>query len=300
MNIQSAARPLTDTVVASRRATVPASHKLPVFIVAVLALEAAVVALPLGGNVTPFVLVLIPAVAAIAVGWASGGRREVGALAGRLFVWRVNPWWYVAALGIPVAEKLTVDLVGTLLGFSTPGRLVGALSASALLVPVVVLLPALLEELGWRGFGVQAALEQGRSPAWAALVVGLIFLLLHVPLYLPGQLYDGLPLWPAPLILLASSVLLTWIYVGTSSALLAGLMHAALNASVPLTWGLDPAWVWQARAITLTLTSGLLIAIYIKKVRHTRVGPGWRSSSTHGKQGSLLWSGSEGSSPSPR
>jgi hypothetical protein len=31
--------------------------------------------------------------------------------------------------------------------------------------------------------------------------------------------------------------------------LLAGLMHTALNAWVPLTWGLDPAWEWQARGV---------------------------------------------------
>jgi membrane protease YdiL (CAAX protease family) len=224
-----------------------------VFAAAVLVLEAAVFAMQLGGHVTPFVLVAIPAVAAVAVCWASGGRCEVQALVSRLFVWRVDARWYLAALGIPVAEKLTVDLAGALLGFSTPGRLVGAWSVSALLVAVVVILPALLEELGWRGFGVQTALDAGRSPAWAALVVGLIFTLMHVPLYLPGHLYAGLQLWPALLILLSSSVLLTWIYVHTSSALLAGLMHAAFNASVPLTWGLDPAWVWQARAITLTV-----------------------------------------------
>jgi len=133
-----------------------------------------------------------------------------------------------------------------------------------------VVAPALLEELGWRGFGVQAALDAGRSPAWAALFVGLIFMLLHLPLYLPGQLYEGLPVWPSPLILLSSSVLLTWIYFRTSSALLAGLMHAAFNASVPLTWGLDPAWVWQARAVVLTLISGFPIAVFIKSVRRTR------------------------------
>lgn len=273
MTSRQAHRPPGDTAPASRRKTLQASHRLSVFAAAVLVLEAVVFAMQLGGNVTPFVLVTIPAVAAVAVCWASGGRREVQTLVGRLFVWRVNARWYLAALGIPVAEKLAVDLAGTLLGFSTPDRLLGALSVSALLVPVVVVVPAMLEELGWRGFGVQAALDDGRSPAWAALVVGLIFMMLHIPLYLPGQLYEGLPVWPLPLILLSSSVLLTWIYLRTSSVLLAGLMHAAFNASVPLTWGLDPAWVWQARAITLTLISGLLVAILIKSVRRTRVGP---------------------------
>jgi uncharacterized protein len=267
MNHRPAPRLAGDTAAMSHRKTLAASHRLGVFAAAVVALEAVVFALPLGGNVTPFVLVAIPAVAAVAVSWASGGRRQVRALIGRLLVWRVGARWYLAALGIPVAEKLVVDIAGTVLGFSTPDRLVGALSVSALVVPVVVVVPAMLEELGWRGFGVQAALDDGRSPAWAALVVGLIFMTLHIPLYLPGQLYEGLPVWPLPLILLSSSVLLTWIYLRTSSALLAGLMHAAFNATVPLTWGLDPAWVWQARAITLTLISALLIAILIKSVR---------------------------------
>jgi membrane protease YdiL (CAAX protease family) len=217
--------------------------------------------------------VLIPAVGAVLVSAASGGRREVRGLIGRMSVWRVRPRWYLAALGIPVAEKLAVDISGSLLGFATPERLLGALPVSALVVPLVVLVPALLEELGWRGFGVQAALDDNRSPAWAALVVGVIFVLLHVPLYLPGQLYEGLPLWPLPLILLSSSVLLTWIYLRTSSALLAGLMHAALNATVPLTWGLDAAWVWQARAVALPVIAVIVIAWTIKGSRRTRVVP---------------------------
>lgn len=253
MTSRPAQRTLGNAAPASRRHALPASRKLGVFAAVVLGLGVLVFGMQLSADVTPFVLVAIPAVAAVGVGWASGGRREVRALLGRLFVWRVGARWYLVALGIPIAEKLVVDVAGTLLGFSTPDRMLGALSVTALLVPVVVVVPAMLEELGWRGFGVQAALDAGRSPRWAALVVGLIFLLLHVPLYLPGQLYYGLPLWPLPFILLASTVLLTWVYIRTSSVLLAGLMHAAFNGSVPLTWGLDPAWVWQARAITLTI-----------------------------------------------
>jgi len=257
------------TAPVSRRGSWPARRKLAVFAAAVLVLEALVYASRLDGNVTPLVLVVVPAVAAVAVCWASGGRSEVGALLGRLFVWRVNPRWYLVALGIPVVEKLVVDVVGTLLGLSTPDRMLGALSLSALLVPVVVVVPALLEELGWRGFGVQAALDAGRSPRWAALMVGLIFLMLHVPLYLPGQLYQGLPVWPLPFILLASSVLLTWVYLRTGSVLLVGLMHAAFNASVPLTWGLDPAWVWQARAVTLTaLAAALFVSNQFRMTNH--------------------------------
>jgi uncharacterized protein len=267
VNQQAVGRDAASAASSARRTGLRASYRLPVFASVVLVLEAVVVSIQPGRDVTPFLLVLIPAVAAVLVSAASGGRREVKGLIGRMSVWRVRPRWYLAALGIPVAEKLVVDISGSLLGFATPERLLGALSVSALVVPLVVLVPAMLEELGWRGFAVPAALDDGRSPAWAALVVGVIFVLLHVPLYLPGQLYEGLPLWPLPLTLLSSSVLLTWIYLRTSSALLAGLMHAAFNATVPLTWGLDTAWVWQARAVVLPVITAIVIACSMIRAR---------------------------------
>ncbi len=229
------------------------------FAVLVLALEAGTVVARPGRDVMPFVLVLIPPVAALVVAGVRGGRADLQRLFGRLGRWRVARPWYLAAIGIPVAEKLVVDVVGVALGVTTPARLIDALTVSALIVPLVVLVPAMLEEFGWRGFGVQTAVDGGRSPAWAATVVGGLFVLLHAPLYLPGQLYDGLPVWPAPVILLAGSVLLTWIYLRTGSILLAGLMHAALNATVPLTWGIDGTWVWQARAVVLAAIAGTVV-----------------------------------------
>ena len=167
---------------------------------------------------------------------------------------------YAAAIFIPVAEKVIVDVAGLLLGQTTPQRLVSALSIAALAVPLAVLIPGVLEELGWRGYAVQTALGGGRSVAWATLVAGGLFFLFHAPLYMPGHLYHGLPFWPLPLTLLSSSVFLTWIYLRTGSVLLAGLMHASFNATVPFTWGLDPTWVWQARAVILTMLALVLIA----------------------------------------
>lgn len=256
----------------TRRAITP-SRQLAVFAAAVLSLEAVTFAAPLGAALTPFVLVLIPAVSALGISAIFGGRSAVVRLTRRLVRVRVGTRWYLIALGIPVVEKLTVDVVGVLLGVSTPARLISALTVSALVVPLVVLLPAMLEELGWRGFGVETAVEQGHSPAWAALVVGAVFLALHVPLYLPGHLYAGLPFWPLPINLLASSVLLTWVYLRTRSVLVAGLMHAAFNATVPLTWGLDADWVWQARPVVLVLITAIVVG---------RVGLPWWRSPLHG------------------
>jgi hypothetical protein len=232
------------------------------FFLLVVALEIGTLLAGLGRDTTPFVLVLIPPAAALLVTGVSGGQGDVKSLLGRLGRWRVGARWYVAAVGIPLAEKLAVVLLGLALGVSSLDRVVNALTASALVVPLVVLLPALLEELGWRGFGVQTAVDAGHSPAWAAAIVGPMFVAAHVPLYLPGQLYEGLPVWPLPISLLAGAVLLTWVYLRTGgSVLVAGLMHGALNATVPLTWGLDDAWVWQARAGVIGVIAVLVVVM---------------------------------------
>jgi membrane protease YdiL (CAAX protease family) len=237
------------------------ARPLIAFAVLVVALEAMVFLVPLGRDLTPFALVLIPAAAGLAVSARSGGVAAVRNLVGRLGVWRVRPRWYAAAILIPVAEKIIVDAAGLALGQTTMQQLLtSALGIVAFTLPLVVLVPGMLEELGWRGFAVQTAIDSGRSPIWATLAVGSLFLLFHVPLYLPGHMYHGLPFWPLPLTLLSSSVFLTWMYLRTGSVLLTGLMHAAFNASTPLTWGLDPTWVWQARAVVLAVLAAALVA----------------------------------------
>lgn len=248
------------------RRTLQPSRQLALFAGLVLSLGTVTSLAGLDRAVTPFVLVLVPAAAAIGVSAVDGGHTAVGRLTGRVARVRVGVRWYVAALGIPVADKLLVDVAGIVLGMTTPGRLLHALTASAVVVALVVLMPGLLEELGWRGFGVQTAVEQGHSPAWAVAVIGPLFIALHVPLYLPGQLYSGFALWPLPINLLAVSVLLTWVYLRTRSVLVTGLMHAGFNATVPLTWGLDTEWVWSTRAIVLPLIAVLVVG---------RVGLSW-------------------------
>jgi len=237
-------------------------YRLLTFGIVVAAAEVAALLARLGREATPFALVLIPPMAALVVTGLSSGLAGIRRLLARLGRWRVGGRWYLAAVGIPLIATLAIDAVGLLLGAASLDRLVGALTASALLIPVVVVVPAMLEELGWRGFAVQAAVDAGHSPGWAASVVGLMFVSVHIPLHLPGQIYDSLPLWPLPVTLLAYAVLLTWIYLRTGgSVLLAGLMHAALNATLPLTWGLDPRWAWQARAGVFGVIAALVMVI---------------------------------------
>jgi hypothetical protein len=118
VNQQAMGREAGSAPSTARRTGLRASHRLPVFAGVVLVLEAVVFAIQPGRNITPFLLVLIPATAAVLVSAASGGRPEVKGLIGRMSVWRVRPRWYLAALGLPVAEKLAVDISGSLLGFA--------------------------------------------------------------------------------------------------------------------------------------------------------------------------------------
>jgi hypothetical protein len=36
-------------------------------------------------------------------------------------------------------------------------------------------------------------------------------------------------------------------------------MHAALNAWVPLTWGLDPDWAWQVRGLVFVAVAAAVV-----------------------------------------
>jgi membrane protease YdiL (CAAX protease family) len=246
--------------------------KLAAFVVGVAVLEAGVFLARIGRDATPFALVLIPTAVAIAVAGAADGWDGVKRLVGRLGRWQVGWRWYAAAIGIPMLGYIGVALAAAMLGEFSMERLTDTLTISAILIPLVVLLPALLEELGWRGFAAQTAVDGGHSPAWAALVLGGAHMLVHVPLYLPGHLYDALPLWPLPLMLLGYGVLLTWIYLRTGgSVLLAGLMHAALNAWVPLTWALDPEWAWMARGVVFALLA--VVVVLLSGVGWWREGP---------------------------
>jgi len=234
------------------------------FVIVVLALGGAVFLAGLGRETTPFALVVAIPLAAIITGYLEGGRGRVRDLFARISRWRVPPRWYLLALGIPLAGTLAIVAAGVITGQATLQDVVGGVSATAVIVPLVVFLPAIFEEFAWRGFGVQVMLERGHSFLVAALGIGVVFTAIHLPLYLPGHLYDSLPIWPSVLTLLGYAVLLSWIYVGSGgSSLLSGICHAALNGLVPFTAGLDEVWVWEARGIVFACVGLAIVALVL-------------------------------------
>lgn len=226
---------------------------------ALVVLFTVVVALAgLGRETAPFALIFVPAIAALIVAGVADGRSGVARLFRRITHWRVAPRWYLAAVGIPIVMWAGIVIAGIVTG--TPAGSMFQNLGDIPLVVAVTLIPAFVEEFGWRGYAVPAS-----PPSWplvvTALVVGALFIVPHLALYLPGGLYDNLPLWPLPMILLSYGVILTWAYAGSGgSALIPALMHGFFNGLTPLSRGIDPVVEWQLHAVVVTVIAVVVVA----------------------------------------
>jgi uncharacterized protein len=113
--------------------------------------------------VLPFVLVLIPTLAAVTLAAITEGRAGVQALLRRVGRWRVGPRWYAVALGLSVLGTLAIVVVAVLLG--TPSSdLFSTVTPGALLIVAVMLLPAFAEEICWRGYALPRLLVGALRP----------------------------------------------------------------------------------------------------------------------------------------
>ena len=98
--------------------------------------------------------------------------------------------------------------------------------AGSLVVTVVIV--GLFEELGWRGF-LLPRLQRARTALVAALVVGLVWLPWHLPELVSDRAER--PLIQFVIYILASSVILAWLYNSTRASLPIVIgFHAALNS----------------------------------------------------------------------
>jgi membrane protease YdiL (CAAX protease family) len=128
---------------------------------------------------------------------------------------------------------------------------------------VILFLFAIPEELGWRGYALPKLLK-AQSPLVASLVIGVAWGSLHLALHLPGMIYAGAPLLPTFLELIALSVVMTWLYIRSSSnVLLTSLFHAAQSFFVIINDGIpseQQAWlmagVYLALALVVVIAAG--------------------------------------------
>ncbi len=136
---------------------------------------------PLSGQHPLFFLcVYAPAIAAFIIVARYGGLSGLRRFLSRLLLWRCSPAWYAfLIIGIPLIFYAGAAMNGKLFNepfpFSSLPSFAAALLFSAIKGPV--------EEFGWRGLALPILLRK-LAPIWAALIIGGIWGLWHLPAFL--------------------------------------------------------------------------------------------------------------------
>lgn len=196
-----------------------------------------------------------PAIAAVIASRREGGWARARELLGGLGAWRVAPWWYLVALGLPalvfVAGRAVYGLVPGNEGGpwfwppATPEAVIGAI-----LVPVG-------EEIGWRGYALPRLMAR-HGPVLATLILGSLWAGWHLPMLVaagttPTELAIFVPFF------VAGAFLFTWVYQRTGgSLLLAVLLHVGTHLCNP-----TQAAAGEHTALTIAMLSYVGLAVLL-------------------------------------
>ena len=174
-----------------------------------------------------------PLVSALLVTWATGGRRGLEVLWGRIKKWRVAPRWYLTVFLLPVVLALLSLTAGVLFGGLR-------LSSYSPLVPLAYFVPfflymlvftGLAEEPGWRGFALPR-LQSRYSAVRSSWILGVLWGVWHFPSIIYYNLSAGMPAFALLPILIGLvlgivgwTIVNTWVYNSTESVFLMILLH---------------------------------------------------------------------------
>jgi membrane protease YdiL (CAAX protease family) len=200
-----------------------------------------------------------PFLAALVMLALVGGRGGLRSWLSKIVHWRVGPAWYaVALLGPPVltfgAVALNLAAGATLVA----DRPVPGAAEWLIRFAVVLLWIGLGEEPAWRGYALPRLLA-GRSALAAALLLGLLHAVWHLPLF--GVEYDLANGVPWAISVFCVSVVIAWMWLHTGGSLLLPMLLHAVNNSVAFVWGwfdgpdrLRLWWIWAALWVAVTVT----------------------------------------------
>lgn len=127
------------------------------------------------------------------------------------------------------------------------------------------LLPALGEEIGWRGWLTPQLLPLGVIPT--ILITGVMWGLWHTPLMLLGHNYPDLPGWLSVIFMVVFCTLvggvLAWLTIRTNSVWPAALGHSTINATaaLPMLFSAEPTY--DAAHVGIAGTAGWIITAVI-------------------------------------
>jgi membrane protease YdiL (CAAX protease family) len=180
-----------------------------------------------------------PTLAAFIMTGVTEGKAGIGHLLHRYIQRRAGFKWHLfVLLGIPALVLLgIIVLPGAPVSFQapTPLFLVSYLEEFAF---ILFLGGPLAEEPGWRGFALPR-LQRRSGPLVGTLILGVLWGLWHLPLFLVHPVYNRaviafilLPLGAFVLSTMAIAIIFTWVFNHTQGSLLpVMLLHASNNAA---------------------------------------------------------------------
>lgn len=215
-----------------------------------------------------------PGVAAFVTVLAFEGKTGFAHWLRRCLRWRLGGGWYALALiAAPLAIASALGLHAVLGGTISPMPVQGpVLIIIAQFAVITVLGGPLGEEFGWRGYALPALAELW-GWRWAAVLIGLVWGLWHLPLFwMPGTAQAELPMG----LFLASNVALSVVFARLSvntrfSVLPAILLHGAINWSAMVLPVMPAGGDARPYTIVIGLVMLLAAAVMLKPGPHPAV-----------------------------
>ena len=182
-----------------------------------------------------------------------------------MVAWRAPLRAYAAAIGLPLLISGAAVVLNLAMGATRPGAAaLGAwvdIPATLVLVLLVPGLAGAWEEPGFRGFAL-GRLEQRYGRMVAPLVLGVLWVGWHFPLFVTGQIEPT----DVAVVLAASVVIAAVFHLGRQSVLIAMLLHASNNAvggsyASQLFTGHDLLRLGALTAVGWWLVAGAVLAV---------------------------------------
>jgi CAAX protease family protein len=174
-----------------------------------------------------YFVALGPLMAALFMTFLTEGRAGLRELIARIFKWRVGLRYYAFAILIPVGLFTIACLLDrTLTGHWPDLGLLGEVDYLPYLTPwgalgVWLITFGLGEEVGWRGYALPH-LQKTRSAATATLLLGILWVGWHLPMFFYRDTYMQMGLMGFPMLglsLICAAMVFTWLYNSTAGSL---------------------------------------------------------------------------------
>jgi hypothetical protein len=165
----------------------------------------------------------VPSLLAIFLTWKKERWSGLRILARRIIQFKLGWRWYGYTFLIVVAGTAGQLTINKLLGNTFNGHLFLAQLSSFL--PLLIIGP-LSEEIGWRGYALER-LQARWNGLTSSLIVGLVWALWHLPLFMMvGTSYHELgdPFIGLLIKMMACSIIYTWLYNKTTKSLWSAIL----------------------------------------------------------------------------